>query len=61
MEDIDKARELMAKASAFLEDAHEASIEGQSANSRDEIEECAELLFSFTKQAIAFAREACSS
>ena len=58
MDRLDQAQELMAKATALLEDAATATVEGQGASSGAEIYEAATRVITLSNHAIASAQSA---
>ena len=58
MEKLDQACELMAEATALLEDACAAAVEGQGANSGDEIKHTAERVIALASGSISAAQRA---
>ncbi|MBB36825.1 MAG: hypothetical protein CME88_07165 [Hirschia sp.] len=58
MDRLDQARELIAKATALLEDAATAAVEGQGASSGADICDAAALVITLSNSAIAAAQSA---
>ena len=58
MNRLDRAQELMAEATAMLEDAAMAAVEGQGASSNAEICDAAARVISLSKNAISAAQSA---
>ena len=58
MDRLDQARELMAEATALLEDACTVAVEGQCAASTSDIHETAKRMITFANSAISAAESA---